>query len=63
MYKMRVKRDAGPAVPERAGAQPSHCTSTPQFGCGSTALSEMGAGRFNEGQGNESEPTAKELAA
>src|SRR5262245_18796440 len=63
MYKVRVKRGAGPAVPERAGAQPSHCTSTPQFGCGSTAFSERGAARFNEGQDNESESTAKELAA
>ena len=56
---LRVERGAGPAVSERAGAQPSHCTPLPQFGYGSTVFSERGAARFNEGQGDESESTAK----
>ena len=56
---VRVKRGAGPAVPERTGAQPSLGTSTPQFGCGLRVFSERGAARFNEGQGDESESTAK----
>src|SRR6516165_4170165 len=62
MYMVRVKRGAGPGVPERTGAQPSLGISTPQFGCGSTVFSERGAARFNEGQGNESGSAAKELA-